>query len=163
MTNFEWIEKLVKDETGLEQRGEYDLYSTFDQNSVLKEQTISFLSELRHISQEMVNAFNAFRGEKNTIKVFQISGTEADFMIFRNSLKLLFSQKKPGEIGINFLTIKNGMIEEQRSKENTKDGEILKASIGPFNEAHWFYREHNVNPRSLMKYYFIEFVKNSLL
>lgn len=162
MPNYEWLEKLAKDELRVESSGEFDLYGSFDQISILKEQTPHFLRELRLITQEMANTFNAFRGEKNSIKVFQITGTEADFMIFRNSLKLVFSMKKPGEIAINFITVRNGILEENSGKEKSKEGDILKATIGPFNEAHWYFRDHHVDPRSLMKFYFTEFVKNSL-
>ncbi|OGQ34547.1 MAG: hypothetical protein A3F16_03505 [Deltaproteobacteria bacterium RIFCSPHIGHO2_12_FULL_43_9] len=163
MTNHEWIEKLAKDELRVENSGEFDLYGSFDQTTILKEQTSHFLRELRQITQEMANTFNAYRGEKNSIKVFQITGTEADFMIFRNSLKLVFAARKPGEISINFLTVRNGILEEARGKESTKDGDALKATVGPFNEAHWYFRDHCVDPKSLMKFYFTEFVKNSLL
>ena len=163
MPNYEWIEKLAKEEVSAQESGEFSLYSTFDNNTILKDQTTSLLIELRQTAQEMTNTFNAFRGEKNTIKVFHISGSEADFMLFRNNLKLLFSQRKPGEIVINFLSVRNGLVEEKKNQNSETQGDSLKASIGPFNEAIWFFREHNIEPRTLMRYYFTEFVKNSLL
>ena len=164
MDNNGWIEKLAKDELNAEASGEFDLYSSFDQTHILKEQTSNFLRDLKIVAQELANTFNAFRGERNAVKVFQISGTEADFMLFRNSLKLVISDNKPGEISLSFLTVKNGILEEQGVGDaNKKSGDVLKATIGPFKEAHWYYKDHLVSPKSLIKFYFTEFVKNSYL
>src|SRR3989338_63647 len=103
MPSFEWIEKLAKDELKSEETGQVDYYGTLDQTILLEEQTKGFLRELKSIAQEMTITFNAYRGDRHALKVFHISNSESDFMVFRNSLKLIFSYEKPGEISISFL------------------------------------------------------------
>ena len=93
MPTHEWIEKLAKDELTMVERGEVDFYGSRDEAQVLEEQTVGFLRELKHLAQELTTAFNAYRGDRHSVKVYQISGSKADFMIFRNRLKLIFSSK----------------------------------------------------------------------
>jgi len=162
MPTFEWIELLAKNELKMEESGEFDLYGSFDQKTILEEQTKGFLRELKRLAQEMATAFNAFRGDRKAVKVFQISGTEADFMVFRNTLKLIFSFDKPGEVSINFINVRGGLVEEKMNKDDLKNGDVIKATLGPFNEGVWQFKDHRVFPHQLVRYYMTEFIKNSV-
>ncbi|MFC2075099.1 hypothetical protein ACFLRA_02375 [Bdellovibrionota bacterium] len=162
MSTFEWIEKLAKDELKMEESGEFDLYGSMDQTRVLESHTHDFLHQLKSLAQDMANRFNGYRGDRHSIKVFQISGTPSDFIIFRNHLKLVFANTSPGKIKVSFLTVRGGLYEEDLKEGQPKDSDIIFATLGPFNDAVWHYKDHIVTPTSLVRYYITEFIKNSL-
>jgi len=162
MLNFEWIEKLAKEEISTESTGEYDLYGALDQKKLLETHTIDFLREIKLIAQDLANRFNGYRGDRQSIKIFQISGTVSDFMVFRNHLKLVFSAGEPGNIKVSFIAVRGGMYEEEISKQKEKHADNLIATIGAFNDAIWHFKSHIITTQSLMRYYMTEFIKNSI-
>ncbi len=102
ITSFEkplqWLEELAEAELTMEQTGKMDAFGHMNEEKILKDHTIGFLNLLRTLFQNYATHFNQYRKDsRQTIKVYGISGTEADFLVFRNSLKLVVTYSKPGQ------------------------------------------------------------------
>ncbi len=92
MKNLEWIRDLVESERRMEETGMIDLATIPDETRDLQLKTNEFL---RSIKEEFDDDTAAFNNLKNTtvgsVKIYGISNTIADFMLFRNGYKLLFA------------------------------------------------------------------------
>ena len=84
-------------------------------------------------------------------------------MVFRNSLKLIFSNPRQGVCHIRFTSLAGGAYTRmlQTKNEDPIDGDVLEAQIGPFNEVYWTYRGQRISADFLVKHYLTEFIKNS--
>jgi hypothetical protein len=112
---------------------------------------------------------------RQTIKVYGISNTKADFLLFRNSLKLVITFSKPGQIEISFHSISGGLFAPHKMPEKNKrlgiprppgeieveSGDFVDIELGPFNEALWNFKGHQVTPTAVVRFYLTEFIKNS--
>ena len=176
MASLEWLEELAKAELTLEERGEADPFGHLDEERILKDHTISFLKELRTLFQTHATSFNQFRKDtRQTIKVYGIAQTDADFLVFRNNLKLVLTFVKPGQIEISFHTLSGGLFTPNKKvppltktgiprppgKLEDSSGDIFDLELGPFNEPTWFFNGTRVEPPSLVRFYLTEFIKNS--
>jgi hypothetical protein len=161
--NIDWIEKLARAEEQLERSDHIDFHAYLDDSKVVEAETIGFLNVLREKLSAYVEAFNALRAGSNTIKIFRISGTAAEFMLFRNSLKLIFANPRVGVIHVRFTSLAGGAYTRllKNKEEEPLDGDALEAQIGPFNEVFWTYRGQRVDATFLVKHYLTEFIKNS--
>src|SRR3990167_7449999 len=103
---FVWVEALANQEVEMEKTGQMDAFGHLDEEKILEDHTFSFLSELRELFQRCADHFNQFRKDsRQTIKVYGIANTKADFLVFRNGVKLVISYSKPGQIEISFHTL----------------------------------------------------------
>ncbi|MCB0393344.1 MAG: hypothetical protein KDD25_02220, partial [Bdellovibrionales bacterium] len=132
----------------------------------LVEQTTEYLESLKDLFVESVSAFNQLRGlTVGGVKIYGISNSESDFMLFRNGYKLIFSMKKPGQIGIRFAFQGAGIIPGSPAAENTltnaTNEDLLEARWGAFGEIAWFYRDKPVKADFLVRYYTSRFIKES--
>ncbi|MBI2609403.1 MAG: hypothetical protein HYW47_07400 [Deltaproteobacteria bacterium] len=154
----EWIEKLAKEEISIEETGEFDLHRRQDEQKLLEELALQFLYDLRREFTTCINSFNTYRGEqRNTIKIYGIQGTESDFLVFRNSLKLIVAKERPGTISLSFTSLRGGL-----KSANDEGSDYLEAELGPFNDAQWKFKSQPVTAQALVRYYLTEFIKNSL-
>lgn len=162
-----WLETLALDEINMEESGVVKFYNHLDPALHLEESSINFVNELRELFEIALTRFNSFRGGKESgaaIKIFSISGTVNDFMLYRNSLKLLVSRRANDLLAISFLSNTGGSFAAQTeaafSSQPLSHHEI-KAHVGPFSEISWRYNGDTVNPYFIVKHYLTEFVKNS--
>ena len=154
----EWIEKLVKQELQVEESGEVDLYNKDDEKQVLDEATLQFLYDLRKEFTACINSFNTYRGEaRNSIKIYGIQGTQADFLVFRNSLKLIVTKERPGTIAFSFASLRGGL-----KSAKDEDSDYIELTLGHFNDGVWKFKGQSINSQSLVRYYLTEFIRNSL-
>ena len=101
-----WIENLAIEEVNMAETGIVDLHEHLNPVHFLEESSIDFMNELRDRVEFLISRFNGYRGHQsnNHIKIFKISNTVNDFMLFRNSLRLIFARKTNDLINIAFIT-----------------------------------------------------------
>jgi len=165
--NTDWIESLAFDEINMDEAVIVDFNDHLDPQSFLEEDSIRFMNSIRDLFEVFITRFNECRGGLNSgaqIKIFKISNTVNDFMIFRNSLRLIFSRKASDLIVISLLA--NGKdifaprMSDTNQHSNISHHEIC-ASIGPFNSIKWKFQGEEVNIKAMVRHYLEEFIKNS--
>lgn len=173
-----WINELVKAEIHPDAERVLQLGRGYDPQQLVEESTIEFLADLREKFSESARLFNSYsEGGKRfqEVKVYGMAQTAADFMIFRNQIKLLISNVAHGIIQISFaqhartnfavdgqtqINLMNGS--SQATSADTLDNlepQELMARIGPFHDVHWVFHDEKINPEQVAKFYFVEFVK----
>src|SRR4051812_48860642 len=117
-----WIHELARAEVHPDAERLLQLGRGFDPQQLVEESTIDFLGELREHFNEFARVFNAFaeNGAKfQEIKVYNVAQTAADFMIFRNQVKLVVSNSAHGVIQVGFAQHMRGTI--------NVDGQMIQA------------------------------------
>ena len=159
MDKLSWIKDLVRVEHEMEESGVIDISTGFNPERQLVDQTILYLHSLK---REFVDSSTAFNQMKNSplgrIKVYSISQTQADFMLFRNGFKLIFGMKQPGVISIRFHRASNL---NPAFEANPAEEEFLVAEWGPFGDMLWTYNNKELKTDFLIKYYTTRFVRES--
>ena len=164
--NTDWIETLAFDEINMDEAGIIDFNEHLDPQSFLEEESINFMNKIRDLFEVYITKFNECRGGPNSgaqIKIFKISNTVNDFMVFRNSLRLIFSRKASDLILISLLA--NGKdVFAPRLTENLQTNishHEISANIGPFNSIRWKFQGEEVDIKAMVRHYLEEFIKNS--
>jgi hypothetical protein len=159
----DWVHELAKNELNPEASNIFNTVNQFDARQVIEECTIEFLEELRELFTVFAKAFNGY-SESNAkfsdIKIYGITNTPADFMLFRNNVKLVFANTAHGIINATFTQHNREDLTADPSKAQRQSQDII-AQIGPFMDVSWTYQGEKVNPMRLVKYYMVEFVKAS--
>ena len=152
-----WIENLVEQEKSWEASGIVD--SIIDQDNLqnaLNDSSIEFVENLRWLFETYLNMFNQLRGNSTPhkqIKIFKITNTANDFILFRNSLKLMVTRKNADVIALG-LFVGNTPYGQQNTHE-------LKAHVGPFKKISWQIHGETIDPQALVQEYLTEFIKQS--
>ncbi len=168
-----WVHELAKADVHPEAEKLLQLGRGLDPQQIIEESTIRFLSELRDRFSYYTRLFNGYSdgGVRFTeVKIYSVAQTPADFMVFRNQIKLVISNSAQGVIQIGFdrhdrstyaVDGRNtGASGEVPSLGFTKAEELL-AQIGPFRSIHWVYQGEQVQPEEVARYFFAEFVRAS--
>jgi len=162
MKNLEWVKDLVESERKMEETGIIDLSAIPDETRDLQMKTNEFLREVKENFIEYSTAFNGMKNSTvGSIKIYGISNTIADFMLFRNGYKLLFSATGPGRVTMTFQTQSSQFIPGPAHTATPSNEEYLEAQFGPFGETTWTYRGTSVNPEYLVRYYLSRFIRES--
>lgn len=153
-----WIHELAKNEINPDPNSAINGISSLDPKQLIEESTIQYLEELRDLFTAYAKAFNSY-SENNArfsdAKIFGITNTPADFMVFRNNVKLVFANTAHGIISATF-------TQHSPDGQNTqKQSHDIIAQMGPFMDVSWTYQGEKVNPERLVKYFFVEFAKAS--
>ena len=162
-----WIRDLVKLEEQMEETGIVDMTSSLDDEKILLRETALFLSLLKNEFIEAANVFNQLKSSPlGRIKVYGIAKTEADFMLFRNGFKMIFSLKSAGSIAIRFNFfgpnyIPNQLPSVSSSAPQLMDEHSIEARKGAFGELIWTYQEQPVNIAAVVKYHITLFIRES--
>ena len=166
MDKMDWIKDLVSAERKIEETGMVDISTGFDDKH-LKQETIKFLLDIKNIFIDSASLFNQMRGlTVGGVKIYGISNTDADFMLFRNGYKLLFSMKKQGVVRICFayqttsIMPKNPKNGENKLQDTTNE-DILEAKWGSFGQLRWTHRNQAIDIFYLVRYYLSRFIKES--
>jgi hypothetical protein len=164
-----WLHELAKSEVHPDAEKLLQLGKSFDPQQLVEESTIEFLTELREYFTEYARVFNSY-SEGSTrfqdVKVYSIAQSAADFMLFRNQIKLIFSNSAHGVIQIAFAQHVRGTMAvngqdhslPNNSPLNGQSHDLL-AQLGPFRDVFWTYQGERVNPDQVSKFYFAEFTK----
>jgi hypothetical protein len=142
MKNFDWIKGLVEAERRMEETGIIDITALQDENHDLQEKTQEFLRTLKELFVDYTTAFNNLKNSTlGTVKIYGISNTITDFMLFRNGYKLLFSAIAPGRIVMSFQNQTTSFLPQTGINFNNPAlEEYLEGAVGPFGELRWTYR-----------------------
>ena len=165
--NYGWIENLALDEVNMDESGMVNINGHLNPALLLEESSILFMNDMRDRFEAYVTKFNEYRGRNNShaaIKLFKISNTVNDFMLFRNSLRLIFARKANDVISIGFLA--NGKdIYGARLSFNDQFGSTniheIRAHLGAFNKISWRFNNEVVDMDALVRHYLTEFIINS--
>ncbi len=160
-----WLVEMARGEEEIEHTGVINYDAVRSPEKILKDATVSYLKYLRNYITRLSSVFNTHKSmAASGIKVYAIGNTEADFMVFRNSLKLIFSAQRPGTIQISFNAHTGGFFTSNAinpSGSAEQMGDIINAQLGPFNEAIWTYQGRPVNTKEMVRYFITRFVQNS--
>lgn len=160
-----WIETLALEELNMEESGVINFNEHLNPVRALEEASIELMETIREKFEIYVSRFNEYRGQKNqtaAIKTFKISNTINDFMLFRNSLKLVIARRSADVISIGFLSNTGGLF-AARTNGIASEAKIheIKASVGPFNNIRWHFQGEPVDADALVRHYLTEFIKHS--
>jgi hypothetical protein len=164
--NVSWIESLAMEEVNMEESGIIRFHDHLNTQQLLEESSLNFVNKLKDRFEFYTALFNQYRSSRDNsraIKVFRISNTVNDFMLFRNSLKLIVARRAPDVISIGFLSNNGGLFAARLANENQSVHAIheIKAHVGPFNNITWRFQGEPIDVEPLVKYYLSEFIKNS--
>ncbi len=165
-----WIENLALEELNMEESGIIHMSDHLNPAHLLEEESIRFMDTLRERVELYVTKFNEFRGSQQSsgaqVKIFKISNTVNDFMLFRNSLRLIFARKANDLISIGFLV--NGkdifaprLIEDDAFGAGVDQTHEIKAYLGPFNRISWRFMGEEVEIDAMVRHYLSDFLRNS--
>ena len=161
-----WIERLALEEINMEKSGVINFNEHLTTETQLEEESIEFVENLRTQFQKHIDRFNELRSQTNghqQIKVFKISNTINDFMLYRNSLKLVVARKARDVISIGFISGASGPFGARISLGDSAGNKIqeIKAHVGAFNEITWRFQGEEVKVDYLIRHYLTEFIKYS--
>src|SRR3954463_8382463 len=100
-----WIHDLAKAEIHPEAERLLQLARSYDPQQLIEESTIEFLAALREQFAEHARMFNAHSeggARFQEIKVYNLAQSAADFMVFRNQVKLVVTNSAHGVIQVSF-------------------------------------------------------------
>lgn len=167
-----WLHELARAEIHPDAERLLQLGRSFDPQQLVEESTIDFLTELRDCFEEYSRVFNGYSEEGtrfSSLKIYQLAQSAADFMIFRNQVKLIVSNSAHGVIQLAFAKHVRGAmsVDGQMSSSNADDSAFplhghaheLVAQIGPFRDVAWTFQGEKVTADQVARFYFAEFVR----
>ena len=164
MDQLTWIKDLVREEQQMEESGMVDFSLGFDPDKHLFSETIHYLDDVKSTLVQAATSFNQMKGTNlGRVKIYGISNTHADFMLFRNGFKLIFSMKEPGVISIRYQYAGANFAPQQSSedKPETAQEDLLYARWGPFGDLIWTFQEQAIKLDYLVRYYLSRFIRES--
>ena len=161
-----WVETLALDELNREETGVVDLHDHLNPLHRLEESSIDFMNFLRDRFELYTAKFNEFRGKQVNahIKIFKISNTVNDFMLFRHSLRLIFTRKAHDVISIGLSSNGKDLYSARLDTEEPMGQNPLheiRAHLGAFGKITWRFQGEEVDIDTLVRHYMSEFVKQS--
>jgi hypothetical protein len=122
----------------------------------MRRETDRFMQVLRQKVTRLVQIFNESKGhESSNIKMFKIAGSSLDFMLFRNTLKLVFATPKTGTVDVYF----SSYLETAKDDKNPfVSGERLELKMGPFDEPLWCLKGERIAMDNLIRKFVSDFV-----
>lgn len=161
----DWIKDLVKAEQQMEESGLIDMSYGFDKERLLAQETLQYLLLLKTEFVDSTSAFNELKTSPlGRVKVYGIAKTHADFMLFRNGFKMIFSLKAPGQISIRFNFMGTNFIPgatEAMGGGRLVDEKLLEAKWGAFDELIWTYQGAPYKTESLVRSCTTHFLRES--
>lgn len=160
-----WIKELVSADDQIERSVMIDMNLGLDTQRILVTETISYLLKLKTDFAEAAASFNELKPTAlGRIKVYGIAKTHADFMLFRNGYKMIFSIKNAGLISMRFHYVGKLAIPQPTQKENVTivmDEELIEAKWGAFEEVIWTYKGQYFKSEFMIRHYLTAFIKES--
>jgi hypothetical protein len=156
-----WIKELVTAEQQMEEAGVVDMSVGFDPSRQLEDATVDFLTDLKLSFVEAASSFNQLKGSSlGHIRIYGIAKTKADFMLFRNGAKLIFSMRHAGLVTVSYTATSGTYVPGMTKTEETAQ-DVLKAEWGAFGQLRWTYNERELQLDYLIRYYMSRFVRDS--
>ena len=169
MDQISWIRELVKAEEQMEENGVIDLSVGIDSEKALVNESVRYLTNLKNKFIESSVAFNELKASAlGRLKIYGIAKTPADFMLFRNGYKMIFSLTAPGEVSIRFNFLGPGAhiptqipTAQLSAASSLIEEHILKARIGAFGDLKWTFRDQVIELENVVRYHMTLFIKES--
>lgn len=164
-TQHGWIHELARAEIHPDAEKLLQLGNSFDPQQLVEESTINFLMQLRERFTEYARLFNSYSESGSRfqdVKLYSIAQTAADFMIFRNQVKLVIANTAHGVVQLSFQQhVRGTLAVDGQSQVQTTTGHTqdLLAQVGPFRDIYWTYQGEKVSPDQVAAFYFAEFVR----
>lgn len=155
-----WIYELAKVEASPEAAVIASLQQNSGPQQAIEESTVDFLTDLRGFFQEYVRVFNSLSegGKKFAdIKLFNLSQGAADFMLYRNGIKLMVANSSHGLIQMAY--DKHMVTGASKTTDEVPPAQELLAQPGAFGVIHWTYRSEKVQSEQVAKHFFSEFIR----
>lgn len=160
-----WIRELVSADEQLEKSVMIDMNLGLDTQRILVNESIQFLLRLKHEFADSAAKFNEMKPTVlGRIKVYGIAKTHADFMLFRNGYKMIFSIKAAGVISVRFHYVGNIAIPQPHTKEQVTvvmEEQLIEAKWGAFEEVLWTFKNQPFKNQFLVRHYLTLFIKDS--
>jgi hypothetical protein len=171
LENSGWLHDLAKGELHPEADSIMNQAKAFDPRQLVEESTIEFLMELRECFHDFAQILNGY-SEQGTrfaeVKIYSVAQTHADFMVFRNSMKLSVQNTAHGVIQLAFaqharstIAVNGQAIDAVAPHALAGQSSELIAEIGPFRDIWWTYQGQKVSASQVAKFYFSEFVRST--
>jgi len=163
----QWIEKLAMDELSMDESGVIQFNDHLNPTHSLEESSIALVDEIREKLNAYVTVFNQHRGNSTEtgkqIKIFKIANTVNDFMLFRNSLKLVIARREVDKVAIGFLSNSGGLFSARLHNQTQAHNMAheITGTVGSFNNVVWTFNGEKLDVDAMVKHYFTEFVKHS--
>ena len=164
-----WIHDLARAEVHPEAERLLGLAQGLDPHQIVEESTIHFLQGLRDRLTEFSRLFNSYSeagARFPELKIYSVAQTAADFMVYRNQIKLVISNTAHGVIQIQFAQHArspfqfDGVNPESANRETPSSQELL-AQVGPFRDVKWTFQGEKVEPEEIARFYFVEFIRST--
>lgn len=161
-----WVHDLARAENHPDAERLLGLGSSLDPHQIVEEDTVRFLSELREKFAEFSRIFNSYSeaGVRfQDVKIYAISQTAADFMLYRSQIKLVVSNSAHGVISLSFASHSRGPMsfDGAHPEAAAPRAQELLAQIGPFRDVKWTFQGEEIRPEQIAKFYFAEFVRST--
>jgi hypothetical protein len=164
-----WIHELARAEVHPDAEKLLQLGRAFDPQQLVEESTIDFLMAMREHFNEYARVFNGYSeagSRYQEVKVYSVAQTAADFMMFRNQIKLVVSNAAHGVIQLTFAQhVRTTMAVDgvssggQTAAQIAGQSQDLLAQVGPFRDVYWTFQGEKVTAEQVSKFYFAEFVR----
>ncbi len=157
--NHGWIHEIARAEASPEAEALYQLTQGAGPQQAIEESTVDFLTDLRAYCQEFTRVFNSLSeaGKKFAeIKIFNLTQGAADFMLYRNGVKIIFSNTTHGAIQVSYDRHTQG---QNGAEAGIPAHEELLAHVGAFGKVHWTYRSEKVESEQVARHFFAEFTR----
>lgn len=155
-----WIHELTRAESSPEADALLRLNEASAPQQMVEESTVDFLTDLRAFFQEYIRIFNSHSeaGKRySEIKIFNLTQGAADFMLYRNGIKLIVANTSHGVIQVSY---DRHMIAGADAQElDIPHADELLAQMGAFGAVYWTYRSEKVESEQVAKHFFSEFIR----
>jgi len=148
---------LALEERRMERDGVVDFSNTYRKQELLKLHTVEYAQKIQSLFRRELEIFNeARRSASSSIQLYKVSKTEADFMLFRNGVKLIVSASQSGRIQFAF----NQYLGQVLAPTHAPQMEI-EARWGALDQLVWTFKGDKIEAMDLVRYFMTEFVKQS--
>ena len=166
-----WIHELARRELIPETDALLGGSGSVDTQQLVEESAIEFLTDLREQFTQYVRSFNSYSETATRfqeVKIYTLANTAADFMLFRNQIRLVFANTAHGVIQVSFAHHRASVGPDASSATGLGAGgsipsqaaELL-AHVSPFRDVMWTYQGEKITVDQVAKFYFSEFCKTT--
>lgn len=159
-----WIHDLSRIEISPEVGSLYQLNHSGSSEQAIEESTVDCLTDLRAYFQEFTRSFNAFSdgGQKfSEVKIFNLTQGAADFMLYRNGIKLIVANTAHGVIQFSYDKHMSSGTGTGNLDLNVPQAEEILSQMGAFGVVRWTYRSETVTADQVSKHFFSEYIRAS--
>ena len=159
ISNHGWIHEIAKIEVSPEAEALFNLTQGSGPQQAIEESTVDFLTDLRADMQEYVRVFNSLSeaGKKFAeIKIFNLTQGAADFMLYRNGIKLIIANTTHGVIQFSY---DRHMGAGASADLKVPQADEILAQMGAFGVVNWMYRSEKIESEQVSKHFFSEFTR----